>query len=143
MTTVFQDEPELRDLYYRILKYDHERWQAFIVGCHGFLLDEHMACHIKIQLRALRSECNANAVASKRQTDLVALFSEMNKQPKVLGSSIIDGPAVHRNETGTDMNPVATIMQDQPHYYVARYNTSLLPWHPAMYTQCPILASMV
>ena len=137
MTTVFQDEPELRDLYYRILKYDHERRQAFIVGCHGFLLDDHMVCHIKIQLRALRSECNANAVASKRQTDLVSLFSEMNKQPKVLGSSIIDGPAVHRNETGTDMNPVATIMQDQPHYYVARYNTSLLLGIPRCVPSAP------
>ena len=72
LSTVFRDEPELRVIYNKILKYDHERRHAFIVRCHGFLLDEHIACHIKIQLRALTSECNA--VTGKRQTDLVAPF---------------------------------------------------------------------
>ena len=141
MSAVVRDEPKLRDIFDRNFKYDTERRRAFIVGCHGFLLHEHMTCHIKIQLRALQlrtvsSECNA--VTDRRQTDLVSVFSQTKNKPEGPVSTIIDGVAVHPNDTGADMNPVANFMQDQSHYNVARYNTSLQPWHPAMYTQCPM-----
>ena len=72
LATVFREEPQLRVIYERNFKYDHEERRAFVVRCHGFLLQEHMRCHIKIQLRKLSSECNV--VTGKRQTDLVALL---------------------------------------------------------------------
>ena len=112
LATVLHEEPQLRIIHERNFKYDHEERRALIVRSQGFLLHEHLKCHIKIQLRQF--SYSRNVVTGKRQTDLLELFSQMENQSNALVSNITDGPSVQRNDTGTDMNPVATLTQEHP-----------------------------
>ena len=107
---LFKHREELRVIYDANFKEDSMRRRAFIVRSHE-IPNGSAPSWIRDELHAMSSE--RNTLKCKVHPD-----------------------AWH--DTRADMNPVATFMQDQPHYYVARYNTSLLPWHPAMYTQCPM-----
>ena len=112
LATVLREEPQLRVIYERNFKYDHEERRAFIVRSQGFLLHEHLKCHIKIQLR--KFSYSRNVVTGRRQTDLLDLISQKKNQSNDLVSNITDGPSVQRNDTGTDMNPMATLTQEHP-----------------------------
>ena len=112
LATVLREEPQLGVICERNFKYDHEERRALIVRSQGFLLHEHFKCHIKIELR--KFSYSRNVGTGKRQADLIDLFSQMKNQSNALVSNITDGPSVQRNDTGTDMNPVATLTQEHP-----------------------------
>ena len=59
--------------YDQKIKNDHDERLAFIRAHHGFLLEEHLKCHLKIQLR--KFSYSRNVVTGKRQTDLLDLFN--------------------------------------------------------------------
>ena len=98
--------------YERNVKNDHDERRAFIRRSHGFLLEEHLKCHLLIQLR--KSSFSGNVVTGKRQTNLLDLFNQIKNKSNVLVSNITDGPSVQRNDTGTDMKPVATLAEEHP-----------------------------
>ena len=98
--------------YERNVKNDHDERRAFIRRSHGFLLEEHLKCHLQIQLR--KSSFSGNVVTGKRQTNLLDLFNQIKNKSNLLVSNITDGPSVQRNDTGTDMKPVATLTQEHP-----------------------------
>ena len=98
--------------YEQNIKNDHDERRAFIRRSHGFLLEEHLKCHLLIQLR--KSSFSGNVVTGKRQTNLLDLFSQIKNKSNVLVSNITDGPSVQRNDTGTDRKPVATLNQEHP-----------------------------
>ena len=109
---MFREEPELRVTYEQKIRNDHDESRAFIRRSHGFLLEEHLKCHLLIQLR--KSSFSGNMVTGKRQTNLLDLFSQIKNKSNVLVSNITDGPSVQRNDTGTDKKPVATLNQEHP-----------------------------
>ena len=58
-----------------------------------------------------------NSSKSKTQPDFVELpvvIQPMPDKPTILHRNITDGPSVQWNDTGTDMNPVATLTQEHP-----------------------------
>ena len=63
--------------------------------------------------------------SSKRKThpgfvDLPVMMKHMPDKPTILHRNVTDGPSVHRNDTGTGMNPVATFTQEHAHCQIAR-----------------------
>ena len=98
--------------YEQNIRNDHDERRAFIRRSHGFLLEEHLKCHLLIQLR--KSSFSRNVVTGKRQTNLLDLFSQIRNKSNVLVSNNKDGPSSQRNDTGTDMKPVATLTQEHP-----------------------------
>ena len=98
--------------YDQKIKNDHDERLAFIRAHHGFLLEEHLKCHLIVQLR--KSSFSRNVVTAKRQTNLLELFKQSSQKSNVLVSNINDGPSSQRNDTGTDMKPVATLTQEHP-----------------------------
>ena len=117
--------------YEQKIKNDHDERLAFIRAHHGFLLEEHLKCHLLIQLR--KSSFSGNVATGKRQTNLLDLFTQIKNKSNVLVSNITDGPSVQRNDTGTDMKPVATLTQEHPIVISQEsYNRLLWHYHPAM-----------
>ena len=96
--------------YEQKIKNDQEERREFIRRSHGFLLEEHLKCHLLIQLR----KSSFSRSRSKRQTNLLDLFNQSKNKSDLLVSNITDGPSVQRNDTGTDKKPVATLNQEHP-----------------------------
>ena len=113
---VFDRDPHLRDVYDENFKNDHARRRAFIIRSHavGRAPGETLRW-IQKQLQAMRRQRNSSK--SKTQTglaDLPVVIQPMPYKPTILHRNITDGPSVQWNDTGTEMNPVATLTQEHP-----------------------------
>ena len=109
-------DPQLRDIYDENFKNDHEQRRAFIVRSHAVRrAPGHTLRWIQKELQAMRRQRNSSK--SKTQPDFVDLpvvIQPMPDKPTILHRNITDGPSVQWNDTGTDMNPVATLTQEHP-----------------------------
>ena len=104
---VFDRDPHLRDVYDENFKNDHARRRAFIIRSHavGRAPGETLRW-IQKQLQAMRRQRNSSK--SKTQTGLAELPVVIQPMPDT------DGRSVQWNDTGTEMNPVATLAQEHP-----------------------------
>ena len=104
---VFDRDPHLRDVYDENFKNDHARRRAFIIRSHavGRAPGETLRW-IQKQLQAMRRQRNSSK--SNTQPYLVELPGVIQPMPDT------DGRSVQWNDTGTEMNPVATLAQEHP-----------------------------
>ena len=118
----FRKDPTLRKIYDEHFKHDEERRRAFIVRSHAVRrAPGHTTRWFQEELQAMRREHNlSKGKAHPDFVDLPVMMKDVPDKPTILHGNITDGPSVHRNDTGTDMNPVVTFTQEHPHCQLAR-----------------------